>query len=200
VAGRALQLSAPPHRRRGAIVGLVLMLGALGATGAFAAGERKMSAHDFAFTSIDGQPLPLKSYAGKAVLVVNTASFCGYTPQYQGLEALWRKYRDRGLVVLGVPSNDFGAQEPGSTTEIKQFCETNYQIDFPLTDKQHVVGAAAHPFYKWIAAELGEGGVPRWNFHKYLIAPDGSLAGAWPSRITPDAPEVTKAIEGAIAR
>ena len=198
MAGRALQLSV--RRRRFALAGLALTLVALGCAGADAAGDRKMTAHDFSFTSIDGQPLPLKSYAGKAVLIVNTASFCGYTPQYQGLEAVWRKYQARGLVVLGVPSNDFGEQEPGSAAEIKQFCETNYQVDFPLTEKQHVVGARAHPFYKWIAAELGEGGVPRWNFHKYLIAPDGTLACAWPSRVTPDSAEVTKAIEGALGR
>jgi glutathione peroxidase len=194
MAGRALRLSG---LRRAAIAGVVL---ALVAPGVQAAGDRKMSAFDFTFTSIDGQALPLKGYAGKAVLVVNTASFCGYTPQYTGLEAVWRKYRDRGLVVLGVPSNDFGEQEPGSTAEIKQFCELNYQVDFPLTDKQHVVGAAAHPFYKWIAAELGEDQAPRWNFHKYLIAPDGSIAGAWPSRVAPESTEVTKAIEGALAR
>lgn len=198
MAGRALRLSAWP--RRLALAGLALTLAALGVVGADAAGDRKMTAYDFSFTSIDGQPLPLKSYAGKAVLVVNTASFCGYTPQYQGLEAVWRKYKARGLVVLGVPSNDFGAQEPGSAGEIKQFCELNYQVDFPLTEKQHVIGPAAHPFYKWIAAELGEGGVPRWNFHKYLIGPDGTLAGAWPSRVTPDSAEVTKAIEGALGR
>jgi glutathione peroxidase len=180
--------------------GLALALVALAVAGADAAGVHKMTAHDFSFTSIDGQPLPLKSYAGKAVLVVNTASFCGYTPQYRGLQAVWRKYKARGLVVLGVPSNDFGEQEPGSAGEIKQFCETNYQVDFPLTEKQHVIGAQAHPLYKWIAAELGEGGVPRWNFHKYLIGPDGSLAGAWPSRVTPDSPEVSKAIETAIGR
>jgi glutathione peroxidase len=198
MAGRALQLSAWP--RRLARTGLALTLIASGMAGADAAGDRKMTAHDFSFTSIDGQPLPLKSYAGKPVLVVNTASFCGYTPQYQGLEAVWQKYRGRGLIVLGVPSNDFGEQEPGSAGEIKQFCETTYKIDFPLTEKQHVVGAQAHPFYKWIAAELGEGGVPRWNFHKYLIAPDGSLAGAWPSRVTPESAEVAKAIEGALAR
>ena len=190
MAGRALRLG-------GAVLGAAF---AFATVQAQATGERKMSAHDFTFTSIDGQPLPLKSYAGKAVLVVNTASFCGFTPQYKGLEAVWRKYRDRGLVVLGVPSNDFGEQEPGSAAEIKQFCETTYQVDFPLTDKQHVVGAVAHPFYKWIAAELGEDAAPRWNFHKYLIAPDGSLAGAWPSRITPESPEVTQAIEGALNR
>jgi glutathione peroxidase len=197
MAGRALRLTGA---RRAVVVGFVAALGAVGTMHAYAAGERKMSAHDFSFTTIDGQQLPLKSYAGKAVLVVNTASFCGFTPQYKGLEAIWRKYRARGLVVLGVPSNDFGEQEPGSATEIKQFCETNYDIDFPLTTKQHVVGAAAHPFYKWVAAELGEDAAPRWNFHKYLVAPDGSLAGAWPSKVTPEAPEVTQAIEGALGR
>lgn len=199
MAGRALRLGAPGRSRRAAF-GFAIMWAVLGASSTFAAGGQKMTAHDFTFTSIDGKPLPLKSYAGKAVLVVNTASFCGFTPQYRGLQVLWRAYRDRGLVVLGVPSNDFGEQEPGSTAEIKQFCETNYEIDFPLTEKQHVVGAAAHPFYKWIAGELGEGGAPRWNFHKYLIAPDGNLAGAWPSKVTPESAEVTEAIEGAIGR
>jgi len=99
-----------------------------------------MQGYDFEFTSIEGDKLPLSQYRGRPVLVVNTASFCGFTPQYQDLEALWRKYRDRGLVVIGVPSNDFGAQEPGTATEIKQFCEGNYAVDFPLTDKQAVIG------------------------------------------------------------
>ena len=118
--------------------------------------------------------MPLAAWRGRPVLVVNTASFCGYTPQYRDLEALWRRYRERGLVVLGVPSNDFGQQEPGSAAEIKQFCETNYQVDFPLTEKYRVIGGDAHPFYRWVAAQLGEAGAPRWNFHKYLIGPDGS--------------------------
>lgn len=158
-----------------------------------------MSAHDFEFPSIDGGTLPLKAYRGKAVLVVNTASFCGFTPQYADLEKLWGTYRDRGLVVLGVPSNDFGQQEPGTAKEIKAFCET-YHVSFPLADKQTVVGDGAHPFYRWIAAELGDAGVPRWNFHKYLIDPDGELAGAWPSRVTPLSREVTSAIEQALPR
>lgn len=163
-----------------------------------AGADTKMTAHNFAFTSIDGAPLPLKAFAGKAVLIVNTASLCGFTPQYAGLQALWQKYRDRGLVVLGVPSNDFGEQEPGSKAEIKQFCDVNYQIDFPLTEKQRVVGGQAHPFYKWVVAELGEDAAPRWNFHKFLVAPDGSLAGAWPSRVTPEAPEIAQAVESAL--
>jgi glutathione peroxidase len=130
------------------------------------------------------------------VLVVNTASFCGYTPQYRDLEALWRRYQPRGLVVLGVPSNDFGEQEPGTASEIKQFCETNYQVDFPLTEKYRVAGGAAHPFYRWVAAQLGEGAAPRWNFHKYLVGPDGQLAGAWPSSVKPTDNAITSEIEG----
>lgn len=144
-----------------------------------------MNAHDFSFTAIDGTTLALSAYRGRPVLLVNTASLCGFTPQYAELETLWRRYRARGLIVIGVPSNDFGEQEPGSAHQIRQFCETNYAVDFPLTEKQKVVGAAAHPFFRWIADELGEAGAPRWNFHKYLVAPDGSLAGAWPAAVRP---------------
>ena len=158
-----------------------------------------MSAHEFSFTSIEGGALPMSAWKGRPVLVVNTASFCGYTPQYRELEALWRKYRDRGLVVLGVPSNDFGQQEPGSAREIKEFCETTYDIGFPLADKEKVAGGEAHPFYRWVVGELGEAGAPRWNFHKYLVAPDGSLAGAWPSRVAPLSHEVTREIETLLA-
>jgi glutathione peroxidase len=152
-------------------------------------------AHRFAFAALDGGSLPLAAWRGHPVLVVNTASFCGYTPQYRDLEALWRRYRERGLVVLGVPSNDFGQQEPGSAAEIRQFCETNYQVDFPLTEKCRVTGGDAHPFYRWVVEQLGEAGAPRWNFHKYLIGPDGRLAGAWPSRVGPLDPEITGEIE-----
>jgi glutathione peroxidase len=104
-----------------------------------------MSAHDFEFTSIDGKPLKLSQFAGHPVLVVNTASQCGLTPQYKGLETLWRTYKDRGLIVLGVPSNDFGAQEPGTEAEIKEFCASRYSITFPMTSKNPVIGTGAHP-------------------------------------------------------
>jgi glutathione peroxidase len=154
-----------------------------------------MSAYDFTFASIDGAPLPLAQYRGRPLLVVNTASFCGFTDQYADLETLWQRYRARGLVVIGVPSNDFGQQEPGSEPEIKQFCETRYAIDFPLTDKQDVIGPQAHPFFRWIAAELGEAGTPRWNFHKYLVGPDGALEGAWPSSVRPADRAITAEIE-----
>src|SRR5260370_34504535 len=107
-------------------------------------------AHRFEFASIDGERLPLDTWRGRPVLVVNTASFCGYTPQYSELETLWQRFRDRGLVVLGVPSNDFGQQEPGTATEIKEFCAANYSVDFPLTQNCRGIGAAAHPFYPWV--------------------------------------------------
>ena len=154
-----------------------------------------MSAYDFAFTGIDGAPLPLAQYRGRALLVVNTASFCGFTPQYEDLEAVWRRYRERGLVVIGVPSNDFGQQEPGTAGEIKQFCESRYAVDFPLTEKQDVIGPNAHPFFRWISDALGDAGTPRWNFHKYLVGPDGGLAGAWPSSVRPTDAAVTGEIE-----
>jgi glutathione peroxidase len=152
-------------------------------------------AYRFEFAALDGGSLKLESWRGHPVLVVNTASFCGYTSQYRDLEALWRRYRERGLIVLGVPSNDFGQQEPGSAAEIKQFCETNYQVDFPLTEKYRMIGGGAHPFYRWVAEQLGEAGAPRWNFHKYLIGPDGTLAGAWPSQVGPLDPKITGEIE-----
>ena len=156
------------------------------------------TAHDFSFLAIDGGPLPLAKFAGKAVLVVNTASFCGYTHQYAALQALWQRYRERGLVVLGVPSNDFGAQEPGSSSEIKQFCEVNFDIDFPLTEKQVVSGEAAHPFYLWARQQLGPRAAPRWNFHKYLVAPDGRLIAWFPTRVAPASPQVAAAIEAVL--
>ena len=164
-----------------------------------AAGAQAGSVPVFSFTSIEGQPLSLSDYRGKAVLVVNTASRCGFAPQYAGLQGLWEKYRDKGLVVLGVPSNDFGAQEPGSEAEIKSFCEVNFDIDFPMTTKEVVSGDAAHPFYKWAATHFGTLSKPRWNFHKYLVAPDGQLAG-WFSTITsPTSDKVVRAIEAQLA-
>ena len=157
-----------------------------------------MSAHDYSFTAIDGRPLELKDFAGKAVLVVNVASYCGFTPQYTDLQDLHDTYGSKGLVVLGVPSNDFGAQEPRGEAEIAKFCDSVYGVTFPLTAKQTVIGPDAHPLYKWIAAQAGEGAAPKWNFHKYLIGKDGSLVGAWPSRVRPGGSEIVEAIEGAL--
>ncbi len=157
-----------------------------------------MTGYDFSFRKIDGGDLALSQWRGKPVLIVNTASECGFTPQYADLEAVWRRYRDQGFVLVGVPSNDFGAQEPGGEAEIKAFCQRNYKIDFPLAAKEKVVGPEAHPFYRWIVAELGEGGAPRWNFHKYLIGPDGAVAGAWNSRVSPSDPVIAREIEQAL--
>jgi glutathione peroxidase len=157
-----------------------------------------MSAHDYSFTAIDGKPLDLKHFAGKAVLVVNVASYCGFTPQYTDLQELHETYGPKGLVVLGVPSNDFGAQEPRSEGEIAKFCESMYAVTFPLTAKQKIIGPDAHALYGWIAAQAGEGAAPKWNFHKYLIGKDGGLLGAWPSRVRPRSSEIVEAVEAAL--
>ncbi len=158
-----------------------------------------MTAFDFSFVAIDDQALPLAQFRGRSLLVVNTASFCGYTPQYAGLERLWQSYRDRGLVVLGVPSNDFGQQEPGTSREIRAFCDT-FAVSFPLSRRERVTGAEAHPFYRWIASELGEESLPRWNFHKVLVDREGALVGAWPSQVEPMAPELLRAVEAALTQ
>ncbi len=131
------------------------------------------SAYDFAFPGIDGKPLKLASWRGKVLLIVNTTSFCGYTKQYAGLQELWTRYEKAGLVVLGVPSNDFGDQEPKSEGEIKSFCQGAFGVTFPLTSKQVAAGPEALPFYKWAAGAMGPAGRPNWNFHKYLIGRDG---------------------------
>lgn len=158
-----------------------------------------MSAHSYSFAALTGGIIKLSDFAGRAVLVVNVASHCGLTPQYQGLQALWRQGQSRGLVVLGVPSNDFGAQEPGSDEEIARFCTTRYGVDFPMTAKVSVIGSTAHPFYQWILEEVGEAAAPRWNFHKYLIDKNGALAEVFGSRVAPDAPELSSAIERVLA-
>jgi len=173
------------------LVAMLLLVPSL----ALAASPTSKTAHSFDFTSIEGQPLPMKSFAGKAVLVVNTASFCGFTRQYDDLQEVWDRYRDRGFVVLGVPSNDFGDQEPGTEVEIKQFCEVNFNIDFPMTTKVHVTGDDAHPFYGWAGEELGSVAKPRWNFHKYLISPDGQLVDWFSTPTSPTSERVLRAIE-----
>jgi len=156
------------------------------------------NAHQHEFTSIDGNPLPLAAFKGKAVLVVNTASECGFTPQYAGLQKLWEQYRDRGLVVLGVPSNDFGAQEPGDEESIAAFCSARYAVDFPMTEKVETLGGDAHPFYRWIADAVGEDAAPRWNFHKYLVDGNGDLVAMWPSKVEPLSEEIIDAVEQAM--
>ena len=173
-----------------------LLLFCLGAQGLAEDGQE--SAHDFSFVSIDGGPLPLSTFSGKVILIVNTASLCGFTKQYAELQALHERYVEKGLVVLGVPSNDFGSQEPGESQEIKSFCEVNYGINFPMTEKVKVKGENAHPFYAWAAEEVGFVGKPRWNFHKYLIARDQQLVDYFHSTTAPDAKRVIQAVENAL--
>jgi glutathione peroxidase len=156
-------------------------------------------AFQFSFTSIDGKPMSMADFKGKAVLVVNTASQCGFTPQYTALEAVYTKYKDKGLVVVGVPSNDFGGQEPGTNAEIKKFCEGNYDVDFPMTTKYDVKGPDAHPFYKWAEAVGGTPAVPAWNFHKLLISPEGKLVAEFPSKVKPDSADIEQAVEAQLA-
>ena len=175
---------------------VVLMLLGLSATNFAIAG----SAHMFTFKSINGEPMSLSDFSGKAVLVVNTASRCGFTSQYNGLQSLWEKYRDRGLVVLGIPSNDFGGQEPGTEKEIKDFCAINFNINFPMTEKQVVSGKTAHPFYLWASNELGTLSKPRWNFFKILLDTEGKAIDWFASNTSPSSKKLILAIERALPK
>jgi len=146
---------------------------------------------------LTGNPQSLCDYAGKVVLVVNTASQCGYTPQYEGLEALYKRYQKRGLVVVGFPSNDFGGQEPGSNREVAQFCQVNYGVSFPMFEKTVVAGPQANPFYAALAQRGG--GAPRWNFHKFLIDRSGNSVLAFDSTTTPGDARFVREVERLLA-
>lgn len=151
--------------------------------------------YDIPLKDIDKKDTTLKTYAGKAILIVNVASQCGYTPQYAGLETLWKKFKDKGLVVLGFPCNDFGGQEPGSNDEIKTFCSTNYSVSFPLFDKVAIKSGTPHPLY----AELLKTGDVGWNFCKFLVGKDGKVMKFFDSGVEPEAAELTSEIEKALA-
>jgi len=157
------------------------------------------SVYDFAAQSLDGQPAPLADYRGKVILIVNTASKCGFTPQFAGLEALYETYKDRGLVVLGFPCNQFGAQEPGNAEEIASFCKLTYDVTFPMMAKIDVNGPAAHPLYVWLKSRkkglLGSEGI-KWNFTKFLVSRDGEVIGRFGPASEPKSLE--KAIEAAL--
>jgi glutathione peroxidase len=164
---------------------------------------RAASSHDvygITFKTIDGQSLTLDQFKGKVLLIVNTASRCGFTKQYAALQKLYATYKDKGLVVIGVPSNDFKNQEPGSSAEIKKFCETNFNITFPLMDKVDVVGDNAHPFFKQVADEQGFLARPHWNFYKYLVSRDGHIVSWYASATTPDSDSLIKAVEAELAK
>jgi glutathione peroxidase len=155
------------------------------------------SIHDLEMPRLDGTKEKLSTYAGKVLLVVNVASECGYTPQYGGLQALHEELAGKGFAVLGFPSNDFGAQEPGSSEQIAAFCQKNYGVEFPMFAKVVTKGGDAAELYK----RLGEAaGAPKWNFHKYLVGKDGKVIQAFPSSVAPDSPELRKAIDAALAQ
>lgn len=154
-----------------------------------------MPIYDIPLKDIDSKETSLKPYAGKVLLIVNVASQCGYTAQYTGLEALWKKYKDQGLVVLGFPCNDFGGQEPGSNDEIKTFCSSNYSVTFPMFDKVSIKSGQPHPLY----AELLKTGDVGWNFTKFLVGKDGKAIKMFDAGVEPDATELTAAIDQAIA-
>jgi glutathione peroxidase len=157
----------------------------------------RVTAYAYSFAGLDGHDIKLADYAGKPILVVNTASQCGYTPQYVGLQQLWARFHDRGLMMVGVPSNDF-FQEPGKGVDIMEAAGHDYGVTFPLAAKAVVTGQGPHPFYKWAAAER-PGETPRWNFHKYLIGDDGRIAAVFPSAVEPTDPRVVAAIEKELA-
>ena len=154
-----------------------------------------MNVHEYFFTSLTGASLPLSNYRGQPILIVNTASACGYTPQYRKLQLLWEDYKEGGLVIVGIPSNDFGEQEPEDEETIAEFCSVNYKVSFPMTGKQHVTGRMAHPLFVALREEVGEDAIPRWNFCKYLFDRQGELLDYWPSAIEPDDPKITHQIE-----
>ena len=153
----------------------------------------RVTAYAFSFAGLEGTDIKLADHAGKPILVVNTASLCGYTPQYAGLQQLWTRYHDRGLMIVGVPSNDFGGQEPGGAADIAKTAHGEYGVGFPLAAKAQVKGASPHPFYKWAAGERPLE-TPRWNFHKYLVGRDGHIAAVFPTDIEPMDARVIAAI------
>jgi glutathione peroxidase len=174
-----------------------LVTGAIMAASLFGAS----SALDFTLNSIDGQPAPLSQYRGKVLLIVNVASQCGYTPQYAGLEALYEKYKDKGLVVLGFPANNFRAQEPGTNEEIKTFCTRKYNVTFPMYSKISVAGEDKAPLYEFLTAKQANpttGGEIKWNFTKFLIGKDGKVVQRFEPAVTPESPTVVSAIEEAL--
>ena len=159
----------------------------------------RATAYQFSFPGLWTDRVPMTAFEGDVVMVVNTASRCGLTPQYEGLQEIYTEYPSRGFEIVGVPANNFMGQEPGSAEEIQEFCTLNYGVTFPMAAKTEVIGAERHPFYAWAETQLGESAVPRWNFHKLLIGRDGRLIAAFDSQTEPTAADVRAAIEAALA-
>ena len=155
-------------------------------------------AYDFTFRDLDGSPMNLSEYKNKVIVVVNVASQCGFTKQYEDMQNIWEKYQNKGIVMIGIPSNDFGNQEPGNNKEIKNFCEAKFGITFPMTEKVSVSGENAHPFYKWAKENHGKGAVPKWNFHKIIIGKNGKIADTFASITRPTSKRFIKSVEEAL--
>ena len=151
-------------------------------------------AYDFQFKGIDGKIIKLSNYQNKVIVVVNVASRCGFTNQYDDLQRLWTSYRDKGLIIVGIPTNNF-KQEPGSNSEIKNFCETNFDISFPMSEKTNVIGNNSHPFFNWAKENYGLGAVPKWNFHKIIIGKDGKVANTFSSITNPSSKKFINSVE-----
>ena len=162
-----------------------------------ASASNEGTAYDYSFNGIDGDLIQLNKYKNKVIVVVNVASRCGYTPQYNGLQTLWTDYKNKDLVVIGVPTNNF-RQEPGSNEEIKNFCETNFAISFPMTEKVNVIGSKSHPFFKWAKNSYGIRAIPKWNFHKIIIGKNGKIVQTFSSITKPTSKKFLKVIENLI--
>jgi len=155
-------------------------------------------AFDFQFKDLDGSSLNLSEYKGKVIIVVNVASQCGFTKQYEDMQNIWEKYQSKGIIMLGIPSNDFGKQEPGNNKDIKNFCEAKFGVTFPMTEKVSVKGEKAHPFYKWAEQNYGKSAVPKWNFHKILVGKNGKIINTFASITNPSSKKFINAIEKAL--
>ena len=155
-------------------------------------------AYDFNFNGLEGSPINLSEYKNKVIVVVNVASQCGFTNQYEDMQKIWEKYQNKGIIMLGIPSNDFGNQEPGSSKEIKNFCEAKFGITFPMTEKVSVKGENADPFYKWAKKNHGKSAIPKWNFHKIIIGKNGKIAETFTSITNPSSKKFISAIEKAL--
>ena len=162
------------------------------------AGNYNKLAYNFSFNDLDGSKLNLSEFKNKVIIVVNVASQCGFTSQYEDMQKIWDSYQKKGIIMIGVPSNDFGNQEPGSNSEIKNFCEAKFGITFPVTEKVIVKGEDAHPFYKWARENHGKAAIPKWNFHKIIIGKNGKIYDTFASITNPTSKKFVKALEKAI--
>jgi len=174
---------------------LLLLLIMIAFLGNNASADYKKLAHDFKFKDLDGSVLKLSDYKGKIIVVINVASQCGFTNQYEDMQKIWKKYQTKGIIILGVPSNDFGKQEPGTNQEIKNFCEAKFGISFPMTEKVSVKGSDAHPFYIWARENYGKSAIPKWNFHKIIIDKNGKIAETFSSITNPSSKKFILALE-----